>query len=84
MRFYPPEREEREVLWRALLPAAAPRADDIDFAQLADLYRDMCGGHIRNAVLRAAFLAAAESTVITHQHLERAAQTEYRAMGKVL
>jgi hypothetical protein len=44
----------------------------------------MSGGYIRNAVLRAAFLAAAEDRPIGMQHLERAATLEYTAMGKVV
>jgi hypothetical protein len=44
----------------------------------------MSGGYIRNAVLRAAFLAADENTRITAPHLARAAQLEYEAMGKIV
>ena len=84
VKFYPPEKEEREKLWRALIPSRAPIEGDLDFDDLADRYKEMCGGHIRNAVLRAAFLAAAETTSITQGHLHRAARSEYRAMGKVL
>jgi hypothetical protein len=84
VRFYPPERDEREKLWRSLFPSKAPVTTDLDFPALAEFYKEMCGGHIRNAVLRAAFLAAAESTSISQDHLHRAARTEYRAMGKVL
>ncbi len=79
--FYPPERDERLRLWKSLVPRAAPLDPEVDFASLED--DDMCGGHIRNAMLRAAFLAAAEDTAITQQHLERAVRSEYRAMGKV-
>jgi hypothetical protein len=43
----------------------------------------MSGGHIRNAVLRAAFLAADEDSAITGSHLERAARIEYEGMGKL-
>jgi hypothetical protein len=81
--FYAPEVAERQRLWQAMLPAAAPRAADLDFAQLARGFEDLCGGNIRNAVLRAAFLAAAESSPIGQSHLMRAARSEYRAMGKV-
>jgi SpoVK/Ycf46/Vps4 family AAA+-type ATPase len=83
IRFYAPERAERERLWRAHLPAATPVTGPLDFAGLADMFTDMCGGHIRNAVLRAAFLAAAERSDLTYQHLVRAGRTEYRNMGKV-
>ena len=44
----------------------------------------MTGANIRNAVLAAAFLAAAEGTAISQPLLERAAHGEYKAMGRVL
>jgi hypothetical protein len=43
----------------------------------------MSGGYIRNAVLRAAFLAADEDDAIRAFHLTQAAQLEYEAMGKL-
>jgi hypothetical protein len=43
----------------------------------------MSGGYIRNAVLRAAFLAADQNVRITAAHLVQAAQLEYEAMGKL-
>ena len=44
----------------------------------------MTGGYIKNAALRAAFLAADEDGPIAMRHLERAARAEYQAMGKVV
>jgi hypothetical protein len=44
----------------------------------------MSGGYIRNAVLHAAFLAAAEGTVILPTQLSLAAQLEYEAMGSLV
>jgi ATPase family protein associated with various cellular activities (AAA) len=83
--FARPSAAEREALWRAMLPAAAPLAGAIDFAALARELPDMAGGHIRNAVLRAAFLAAGSPDgAITHERLRRAAVAEYRAMGRVV
>ena len=43
----------------------------------------MGGGNIRNAVLRAAFLAADANEAIGNYHLSRAAQLEYESMGKL-
>jgi hypothetical protein len=77
-----PESEERERLWQALLPSEAAVAADIDFALLADKF-EMTGGYIRNAVMRAAFLAAADGGAIAMRHLQRAAVLEYTAMGKI-
>ena len=82
LRFELPEAEERAALWQAMLPAAAPVDDDVDFETLGRKYV-MSGGYIRNAALRAAFLAADEGSVITGPHLERAAKLEYEGMGKI-
>ena len=82
LRFDVPDLGERERLWRAMLPAAAPVAVDVDFEDLARSFV-MTGGHIRNAALRAAFLAADDEGAIAAGHLARAAQLEYEALGKL-
>jgi len=81
--FAVPEPDERERLWRTLLPKEAAVSSDIDYATLADRF-EMTGGYIKNAALRAAFLAADEATAISMRHLLRAARAEYQAMGKVI
>ena len=68
-----PEEKERERIWRTHLPARAHVAGETDFSWLAQRHV-MSGGHIRNAVLRAAFLAAAEGDAIRFEHLRRAAE----------
>lgn len=55
---------------------------DLDFERLANELV-MSGGYIKNAVLRAAFLAAEESAPITNEHLWRAARSEYESLGKI-
>ncbi len=82
VRFELPEAEERAALWRAMLPAAAPVQPGMDFERLARSFV-MSGGYIRNAALRAAFLAAEEASAITAAHLERAARLEMEAMGRI-
>jgi len=84
VRFYAPEQPERERLWSTIIPKEAPVEGTLNFGRLADRYKELAGGHIRNAVLRAAFLAAMEKGAITQLVLERAAASEYRAMGKVM
>ena len=77
-----PEEPERERIWRAHIPARAEVSGETDFMWLAKRHV-MSGGHIRNAVLRAAFLAAAEHGPIRFEHLRRAAELEALAMGRV-
>ncbi|MBS0291455.1 MAG: ATP-binding protein [Proteobacteria bacterium] len=69
-----PDQEQREGIWRAVFPQAAPLAADVDFARLARL--DATGGSIRNMALAAAFLAAEAGTAIGMQHLMQAARAE--------
>jgi hypothetical protein len=77
-----PDEEARESLWRAHLPAALPRTGEFDLAELARRYR-LSGGYIRNATLRAAFLAAEEHVPLSMDHLERAIKAEFREIGKI-
>ncbi len=77
-----PEEREREHIWTAMLPSAAPISADLDVRQLAQRFA-MSGGYIRNAVLRAAFMAAEEGSEIATRHLESAAKLEYEGMGKI-
>jgi hypothetical protein len=43
----------------------------------------MTGGHIKNAVVRAAFLAAAAGTPVDAELLRRAAKQELNDMGRI-
>ena len=76
-----PDVESRERLWRAHLPERLPVSGELDLHDLARRY-EMSGGYIRNAALRAAFLAAQEQTPLSQFHLERAIRAEFRDGGK--
>ncbi|MBA3539925.1 MAG: ATP-binding protein, partial [Deltaproteobacteria bacterium] len=77
-----PDEEQREQLWRAHVPPTLPVTDDLDFADLAKRY-PLTGGSVRNCVMRAAFLAAAEDKPLGQDYLVRAIRLEYRAAGKL-
>lgn len=79
----PGARAGRARLWRAMLPAQAAISGALDFATLGQHFA-MTGGYIKNAALRAAFLAADDGQAIAMRHLVRAARAEYQAMGKVI
>jgi ATP-dependent 26S proteasome regulatory subunit len=77
-----PDEDERERLWRAHLPASLPVAGELDLAALAHTYQ-LSGGYIRNAALRAAYLAAGEGQALAAAHLHRAVALEYQRAGKL-
>ncbi|MFT3801605.1 MAG: AAA family ATPase [Burkholderiaceae bacterium] len=78
-----PEQPERERLWHALWPPHAPKADDVDLEWFAREFR-LSGGNIRNTVLAAAHLAAANGRVVTREHLLHATRREFQKLGKVM
>ena len=77
-----PDESDRERLWRAHLPASVPIAGELDLAGLAHKFQ-LSGGLIRNAALRAAYLAAAEQGAVSNDHLVRAVRLEYLARGQL-
>jgi SpoVK/Ycf46/Vps4 family AAA+-type ATPase len=77
-----PDERERVELWRRMVPRSANVGRDVDYARLARSY-ELAGGNIRNALLRAAFLAADAGQPITMDILQRAVQLEYRDAGKL-
>ena len=77
-----PDEDARVELWRVHVPPTAPIAGELDFAELAARYQ-LSGGYIRNACLRAAFLAAQEETSLHQHHLERAVALEFAELGKL-
>ncbi|HEX9671580.1 MAG TPA: AAA family ATPase [Thermoanaerobaculia bacterium] len=78
-----PDEGSRQLIWASAWPAEAPLGDDVDFAALAREYR-LAGGNIKNIVLAAAFLAAAERDRVRQGHLLRATRREYQKMGKTI
>ena len=78
-----PEARSRSRIWKRLLPATAPLADDIDYETLGkDL--ELSGGNIKNAVIRAAYRAAEQDRLIDMELLEESGLQEYREMGKLV
>jgi SpoVK/Ycf46/Vps4 family AAA+-type ATPase len=77
-----PDEKERTQLWRRMVPTSANIDGDVDYAELAHAY-ELAGGNIRNALLRAAFLAADAGGPITMTLLEQAVKLEYRDAGKL-
>jgi ATP-dependent 26S proteasome regulatory subunit len=78
-----PEPDERERLWLSFMPKKAPTAPGLDFRELAEDF-ELSGGYIKNAAVRAAFLAAHGAGLITMPILRRAAALELEDMGRVV
>ncbi|HEY1816591.1 MAG TPA: ATP-binding protein [Kofleriaceae bacterium] len=82
IRFPEPEVEERARLWKQLLPPSTGLGE-LDFTGLAERF-DMTGGYIKNAVVRAAVVAARAGRALIADDLWTGAHHEYVEMGKVM
>jgi hypothetical protein len=77
-----PHDKLRERIWRAHFPPGAPKEADIDFNFLSSQFK-LSGGNIKNIVLSAAFLAAAEGRSINMSDLILGTKSEMRKEGKL-
>ena len=84
LRFPFPDEDQRAQIWRRMLPDELPIEGEIDYPLLAARF-ELAGGHIRNIVLRAAYLAAGDRAgALSMAHLLRAAEYEYRDHGMLV
>ena len=73
-----PRAQERAGIWRILLPEAVPMDAGVDLDALAQEFA-ISGGHIKNAVFKAAFRAASQDQPVTQALLREAACEEQQA-----
>jgi Winged helix domain, variant/ATPase family associated with various cellular activities (AAA) len=78
-----PSREDRLRIWSEIWPRELPRSDALDLAFMADRF-ELAGGNIRNIALAASYLAAADSRVVTMEHVIQATRREYQKLGVVV
>lgn len=78
-----PDEEYRHRIWEVLIPPDLPIADDLDLKKMAMRFK-LAGGNIRNIVVSAAYLAAANGRRVTMDHLLHGAKREIQKMGKLI
>ncbi len=77
-----PNEADRLRIWQTHFPDEARVSPEIDYPFLARELQ-VAGGNIKNIVLNAAFLAAAEGGEIRMAHILHGARREYEKMGKL-
>lgn len=77
-----PDVPTRKLLWQKMLDAKAP-LDNIDWDFLAENFK-LAGGNIKNCIIHAAFLAAAENSPIGMRHLLTGIVNELRKNNTVV
>ncbi len=77
-----PDEFHRHKIWKVHFPKEVPCGDDINLEFLARQFR-LAGGNIKNIVINASFLAAANDKRIDMAHLIHATMREFQKMGKL-
>jgi hypothetical protein len=83
LRLQLPEVAERRRLWRSFLPDQLPGASTIDIDWLANRF-PLAGGSIKNAAVRAAFLAAGDGQPLDLAVVVASVERELDDMGRVV
>ena len=78
-----PEEEYRGRIWETLFPADVPCEPDLDFGLLAKRFK-LAGGSIRNILVSAAYLAAADGRRVSMEHLLHGTRRELQKMGRLV
>ncbi|MEX1018378.1 MAG: AAA family ATPase [Litorilinea sp.] len=78
-----PDEKDRLRIWETLFPQDIPRVPDLPLDEMAKRFK-LAGGNIRNIILGAAYLAAAQDEAINTQHLLHATRREFQKMGRLV
>lgn len=78
-----PDEKYRLRIWQTLFPPDVPREPELDFPLLARRFK-LAGGNIRNIIVSAAFLAAADGREVTMAHLLHGTRRELQKMGRLV
>ncbi len=78
-----PNKEQRAMIWRRMIPQRCPLAKDVIIEELAEA--PIAGGNIKNAVLNAARMAAyRKATELAREHFLKAINDEMKALSEFL
>lgn len=78
-----PEEADRLRIWNTLFPPGVPRDPMVDFTQLSRRFK-LAGGNIRNVIVSAAYLAAADGGVVKMSHVLHGTRRELQKMGRLV
>jgi hypothetical protein len=78
-----PDEAHRLQIWETLFPPGVPRDADLDLGLLARRFK-LAGGSIRNILVGAAYLAAADGGNVTMNHLLHSTRRELQKMGRLV
>ena len=81
LQFSVPSADVRRQIWESCFPEKMPKAAEIDFDYLAQQF-DFSGANIKNVVVAAAFLAAAEQQPVQMKHILLSIENEYMKFQK--
>jgi len=83
LQFSEPDEDTALEIWNTVFPAELPLDEDVDFKELAHIFK-FTGAIIKNVALQASFLAASERTSVNALHILKAARREMEKNQRVI
>lgn len=80
---FPEQADVRLRIWESLFPPGVPRVPDLDLPLMAHRFK-LAGGNIRNVIVSAAHLAAADGGQVTMDHMLHGLRREFQKMGRLV
>lgn len=78
-----PNQTQRKKIWETLLEAIpSDKKEELKLEKMAQLR--LSGGSIRNIIVNAAYLAAADGGILRKKDLDRATRREFQKMGRLM
>jgi ATP-dependent 26S proteasome regulatory subunit len=78
-----PDEADRLTIWETLFPPDVPRSPNLDLAFMAQRFK-LAGGSIRNIIVHATYMAAANGGQVTMEHLLHGTKRELQKMGRLI
>jgi hypothetical protein len=78
-----PDETYRKQIWEVLMPPDLPVSGKLDTSLMAKRFK-VSGGSIRNIIVSAAYLAAADGGKLTMDHLLHGTRREFQKMGRLI
>lgn len=78
-----PNADTRLLLWKSMIPEKTPISEEVDIEYFAKEF-DLSGSEIKEIIMSAAFIAAADGEMIENIHIVEAIKISYSKYGKVL
>lgn len=83
VKFQFPSEAERLEMWKSMVAEKAPKKEELSYEFFAEKF-ELSGSNIKEIIVSAAYLAAADGSVLDNRYIVQALKMNYSKYGKIL